>query len=124
MQRLIAELRSRLQYKLVLPFVLLTMLVTFVGGSAAYWMTTSSLQERFDNQHATITRLASDSLVNQEQSHLQFLREVTSAQSNPSTAAPSVADALNAGDSEGMALAYLTPFFWLDLAVPRSTSIG
>jgi signal transduction histidine kinase/HAMP domain-containing protein len=108
--RLLRELRSRLQYKIIVPFLLLTLLVALAGSAVALTIVTSSLQARFDNQLAQVARGASDSVVRQEQANLQFLREVTFAPANPETGAQAVAAAVAARDLVGLSAA-LDPYF-------------
>lgn len=104
------ELRSQLKYKIIGPFLLLTICVAVSGSAVVFWLVAGSLQERFDNQLAVVTRAANDALLSQEQANLQFLREVSFAQANESTGAPGVADALDANNSQGLQAA-LDPFF-------------
>jgi len=110
MRRLIGELNGQLRYKIIGPFLILTILVAVVGSAVVFNLVASSLQERFDNQLAAVTRSANDALISQEQANLQFLREVAFAQANPSTGAPSLADALATNNADGVADA-LDPFF-------------
>lgn len=110
MAQLLEELRSRLQYKIILPFLLLTLCVALAGSAIVFSLVAGSLQERFNNQLATVTRAASDSLVSQESANLQFLREIAFAGRNESTGAPSVAEALAANDSSGLRDA-LMPYY-------------
>ena len=110
MRRLISELNGQLRYKIIGPFLLLTIVVAVVGSAVVFNLVAGSLQERFDNQLAVVTRSANDALINQEQANLQFLREVAFAQANPSTGAPSLAAALEGGDAAGVQAA-LDPFF-------------
>ncbi|NTV65760.1 MAG: PAS domain-containing sensor histidine kinase, partial [Oscillochloris sp.] len=110
MQWALRELRSQLRYQIIGPFLLLTIIVAVAGSLAVFSQVTGSLQDRFDNQLASVTRTANDELVNQEQTNLQFLREVAFAQRNDSTGAPGVADALASHNIEGLKQA-LDPFF-------------
>lgn len=110
MRRLLGELNAQLKYKIIGPFLILTIVVAVVGSAVVFNLVARSLQERFDNQLAVVTRSANDALINQEQANLQFLREAAFAQANPSTGAPSLADALSDGDKAGAAAA-LDPFF-------------
>jgi signal transduction histidine kinase/HAMP domain-containing protein len=104
------ELRSRLQYKIILPFLLLTLLVALAGAAVALTLVTDSLQNRFDNQLAQVARGASDSVVRQEEANLQFLRAVVFAPANPDSGAPAVADALGSADPDALQQA-LDPYF-------------
>lgn len=108
--RLIQELRSHLHYKIILPFLLLTLLVALVGAAVSFLLITGSAQERLNNQLAQVARATGDALVNQENANLLFLREVAFAGRNVQTGAPAVADALDAGDAAGLAQA-LDPYF-------------
>src|SRR5262245_28307207 len=100
--RLVQALRSHLQYKIILPFLLLTLLVALAGSAASFLLITGSAQERLNNQLAQVARATSDALVNQERANLVFLREVAFAGPNERTGAPAVADALAATDRSGL----------------------
>src|SRR5207244_7126692 len=108
--RLIRELRSHLQYKIILPFLLLTLLVALAGSAVSFLLFTGSAQERLNNQLAQAARATSDALVNQERANLVFLREVAFAGPTNQTGAPAVADALAAQDIAGLTQA-LDPYF-------------
>lgn len=110
MRLLFQELYSRLQYKIIIPFLLLAFCVAVALATIAFSLVAGSWQERFDNQLAGVTRIASDALLNQERANLQFLHEVAFAAANPWTDAPAVAEALAAGDRVGLAAA-LDPYF-------------
>jgi signal transduction histidine kinase/HAMP domain-containing protein len=110
MQGALRELRSQLRYQIIGPFLLLTVIVAVVGSLAVFSQVAGSLQNRFDNQLASVTRTANDTLLHQEDGNLQFLREVAFAQRNEKTHAPSVADALARQDVTGLKQA-LDPFF-------------
>lgn len=108
--RLIREFRSHLQYKIILPFLLLTLVVALVGSAVAFLFITGNAQERLNNQLVQVARDISDQLVQQESDNLLFLREIVFAQANPQAAAPAVADALASGDRAGLERA-LDPYF-------------
>jgi signal transduction histidine kinase len=108
--RFIQELRSHLQYKIILPFLLLTLLVALAGSATSFLLITGSAQDRLNNQLAQTARSTSDALVNQERANLVFLREVAFAGPNQRTGAPALADALAAGNLEGLSKA-LDPYF-------------
>jgi len=110
MYRLWKELNSQLRYQIIFPFLLLTLIVAVAGGLVVFYLVGQSLQERFDNQLASVTRSANDALTSQEQANLQFLREVAFALPNETTRAPAVAYALARRDADGLARA-LDPFF-------------
>jgi signal transduction histidine kinase len=107
--RFVHELRSHLQYKIILPFLLLTLLVALAGSAVSFLLITGTAQERLNNQLAQAARATSDALVNQERANLVFLREVAFAGPNNQTGAPAVADALADKNSAGLAQA-LDPY--------------
>jgi signal transduction histidine kinase len=108
--RLIHELRSHLQYKIILPFLVLTLLVALAGSAVSFLLIAGNAQERLNNQLAQVARDTSDKLVQQESDNLLFLREVIFAQANPQANAPAVADALDSRDAAGLQRA-LDPYF-------------
>ncbi|NNJ10416.1 HAMP domain-containing protein [Chloroflexales bacterium ZM16-3] len=110
MQGVIRELRSQLRYQIIGPFLLLTVIVAAAGALAVFYQVAGSLQERFNNQLASVTRTANDTLLSQEQDNLSFLREVAFAQRNDSISAPGVAEALANDDIDGLKKA-LDPYF-------------
>jgi signal transduction histidine kinase/HAMP domain-containing protein len=110
MNRLWRGLNSQLQYQIVAPFLLLTVVVMVAGALVVFYMLGQSLEERFASQLASVTRSANDALNNQEQANLQFLREIAFALPNPALDTPGVPEALASGDSDGLARS-LTPFF-------------
>ncbi|NTW01839.1 MAG: HAMP domain-containing protein [Oscillochloris sp.] len=110
MQGVMRELQSQLRYQIIGPFLILTVIVAVVGALAVFYLVAGSLQERFSNQLASVTRTANDVMLSQEQANLQFLREVAFAQRNESTGAPAVADALASNNIVGLKNA-LDPFF-------------
>lgn len=102
--------RSRILYKIILPFLLLTLLVAIAGSTVAFLFIVGNAQERLNNQLAQVGRTASDSIVQQENTNLVFLRELTFAPANPEHNTPAVADAVEAGNIDGLAQA-LDPYF-------------
>ncbi len=102
-------LRSRIQYKIIVPFLLLTLLVALAGSTAAFLFVTGNAQERLNNQLAQTARVVADAIVRQENSNLTFLRELAFAGPNAETGAPAVADALADGDTVGLSRA-VEPF--------------
>jgi signal transduction histidine kinase len=102
-------LRSRIQYKIILPFLLLTLLVALTGSAFALVFITGNAQERLNNQLAQVARDAGDTIVQLERANLAFLRELAFAPANPVTNAPAIATALAANDESGLAQA-LDPY--------------
>ena len=106
---IVRPLRSRVQYKIIIPFLLLTLLVALAGSTTAFLFVTGNAQERLNNQLAQTARVVADAIVRQESSNLTFLRELVFAGPNADTGAPAVADALAAGDVAGLGAA-VEPF--------------
>src|SRR5262250_3130332 len=96
--RLFDEFRSHLQYKIIIPFLLLTLLVALAGAGVPFLFITGTVQERLDNQLVQVSRATSDGVVSQEKANLAFLREIAFAGPNPHIGAPAVADGLASGD--------------------------
>ncbi|HEX5689384.1 MAG TPA: cache domain-containing protein, partial [Roseiflexaceae bacterium] len=108
--RIVRELRSHLQYKIILPFLLLTLLVALAGATVSFFLIATSAQERLNNQLAQVARASSDALLEQERANLVFLREIAFAGPNERTGAPAVASALAQQEVEGLSRA-LDPYF-------------
>jgi signal transduction histidine kinase len=115
MRELLKLINSQLRFKIIVPFVALTLLVAIAGSWVAFRLIADDYQVRFDNQLARVARAASDSLVDQEQANLTFLREVATAQENPLEGAPAVATAVESGDVDGL-FAALDPYFRVGLS--------
>ena len=110
--RLFRELRSHLQYKIILPFLLLTLVVALAGSGVAFFFITSNAQERLNNELVQSARDVNDRLVQQESENLVSLRVIVFAQANPQASAPAVSDALAADDRASLERA-LDPYFRL-----------
>ena len=115
--QLFDEFRSHLQYKIILPFLLLTLLVALAGAGVAFLFITSTVQERLDNQLVQVARATSDGVVSQEKANLSFLREMAFAGPNQQIGAPAIADALAVADQRGLEQA-LDPFFRISAQRP------
>lgn len=108
--RLVSDLRSHIQYKIIVPFLLLTLLVALAGSAVAFLLITGTAQDRLNNQLAEVARTASDTIVALESANLQFLREIAFAGPNPQNGAPAVAAAISDGDRAGLGQA-LDPYY-------------
>jgi len=115
--QLFDEFRSHLQYKIILPFLLLTLLVALAGAGVAFLFITSTVQERLDNQLVQVARATSDGVVSQEKANLAFLREMAFAGPNQQVGAPAIADGLAGVDQRGLEKA-LDPFFRISAQRP------
>jgi putative nucleotidyltransferase with HDIG domain len=81
-----------IRWKIIGPYIVLTVLVAGVGTYIASRLVTGSLQERFENQLAEAARVASDAVVRRERQHLEVVRGVAFTEG--------VSDALAAHDSQ------------------------
>ncbi|NJN68607.1 MAG: HAMP domain-containing protein [Chloroflexaceae bacterium] len=110
MQKVIQEVQTRLHYKIILPFILLTLFVALVGYAIAFYLIAGAEQERFNNNVVEAARVASLAVVDQERANLQFLIELVFAPRNELTGAPAVAQAIREDDTDGLRQA-LEPYF-------------
>ena len=65
-----------IRWKIVLPYVLLTALLALIGSYVFTELTTSSLEERFQNQLKEAGGVVSDKVVRKERDHLETVRAV------------------------------------------------
>ncbi len=68
---------QKIRWKIVLPYLVLTIVLAVAGSYLATRLVTGSLEERFDNQLAEAGRVVSDSVVRKEREHLEVVRAVT-----------------------------------------------
>jgi signal transduction histidine kinase/HAMP domain-containing protein len=86
---------SNIRSKIVLPYLVLTLIVAIIGIYVVTSLVASSLDERLTNQLLEAGRVVSDSLANHEIEHLESARAVALT--------VGLADALEAGDREQVA---------------------
>ncbi|MEJ2747321.1 MAG: ATP-binding protein [Anaerolineae bacterium] len=80
--------------KIILPYLLLTIVVAGIGAFIISNLVTSSLQERFHNQLLDAGRLVSESMVQYEEDRLQVLRAVAGTVGVPDALADADSDLL------------------------------
>jgi len=85
---------GRLQAKLILPYVLLTVLIALAGTFIVTRLVTSSVRERFVNQLFEASRVAGDGIVRRERTHLVDLRLLAFTEGVPEAMARRDADRL------------------------------
>ncbi|HLF82372.1 MAG TPA: cache domain-containing protein, partial [Anaerolineales bacterium] len=90
----LAGLFAGLRAKLILPYVLLTVLIAMAGVFVITRLVTSRFQERFFNQLLEASRVAADGVVRQERSHLEDLRLMAFTQGVPEAMAARDVEAL------------------------------
>jgi signal transduction histidine kinase len=65
-----------LQFRLIVPYFTLTVIIAMIGVFIITRLVTSSVKERFSNQLIEASRVAADAVVRQEKTHLEELRLV------------------------------------------------
>ena len=76
MRRLFAYFNSRIRFKIILPFALLTIMVAITGIYLSTRLIAGSLEERFTRQLLDAGVAAGKGLVQREELHLQALRSI------------------------------------------------
>ena len=100
MRRLLQLIQSHIRYKIIVPYLALTLLVTMVGATIVLVLVAASAQDVLTNNLANSARATSDALVRREQGHIDFLRQVALADASTANGTPAVADALASGNSD------------------------
>lgn len=72
-----------LRAKLIIPYLLLTLVLAMVGTFVVTLLVTSSFTERLNNQLLEASRVAADGIVRQERAHLEMLRAMAFTQGVP-----------------------------------------
>lgn len=105
MRQLLRPIRSKIQYTVILPYLLLMTLVMLVGSGIAVLLVANSWQERFNNQLGQVARNFTESFALREINNIEYLRQIIFTAPNAETGAPSVPQAMRAGDTDGLAQA-------------------
>ena len=100
MRRLLQLIQSHIRYKIIVPYLALTLLVTMVGATIVLVLVAASAQDVLTNNLANSARATSDALVRREQGHIDFLRQVALSDASVANGTPAVADALAGGNSD------------------------
>ncbi len=98
MRRLLAALRSHIRYKIVLPYLALTLVVMMAGSAIGVGLVAASWEERLTNQLASVARNTSEALVRRERNYIDFLRQVAFAIPDPESGTPGAANAFSSAD--------------------------
>jgi putative nucleotidyltransferase with HDIG domain len=85
---------SHVRWKIVAPYIVLTLLVAAAGTFIATQFVTGPLEDRFSNQLAEAARVASDSIVRKEREHLGIVRAISFTVGVPESTADGDAAAL------------------------------
>lgn len=110
MRRVIRALQSQIQYKIIVPYLALTLMVMMAGAAIAVGLVAASWEERLQNQLAQVGRNTTDALVRRERNHLDFLRLLAFAPANPDTGVPAMA-AVFARRDPALARRALEPYY-------------
>lgn len=108
MHWLVSAIRSQIRYKIIFPYLALTLVVMMAGAAIAVGLVAASWEERLQNQLAQVARNTTDALVRRERNHLEFLRQVVFAPAHNDI--PAVADAFASGDDDQVIRA-LDPYY-------------
>ena len=76
MLKLYRFLDSRLQFKIIMPFAVLTIALAIIGTYLSTRLVSGSLDERFERQLSDATSVVADELAQREQFHLQEIRAI------------------------------------------------
>ncbi|MGQ9829797.1 MAG: ATP-binding protein [Roseiflexus sp.] len=98
MRGLVSVFRSQIRYKIIFPYLALTLVVMMAGAAIAVGLVAASWEERLQNQLAQVARNTTDALVRRERNNLEFLRQIVFAPANNDI--PAVADAFASGDDD------------------------
>src|SRR4051812_1006540 len=100
MRRLLQVIQSHIRYKIIMPYLALTLFVTLIGATIVLVLVAASAQDVLTNNLASHARGTSDALVRREQGHIDFLRQVTSPGASVKNGPPAVAAAIAGGNTE------------------------
>ncbi len=98
--RLLQLIRSHIRYKIIMPYLALTIFVMLAGAAIVLFLVAANAQDVLTNQLANNARIVSATLVEREQNHINFLRQAAFAGGSAENATPSVAAALASGSTD------------------------
>lgn len=102
MRQLINTLKSRIQYLIILPYLLLMILVMLTGSGVAITLVADSWQERFNNQLGQVARNFAETFAQHELGNISYLAQIIFTVANEQTGAPSIATAMRERDQKGL----------------------
>ncbi|KPV52193.1 hypothetical protein SE17_16950, partial [Kouleothrix aurantiaca] len=100
MRRLLQFIQSHIRYKIIMPFLALTIFVMLAGAAIVLFLVAANAQDVLTNQLANNARIVSAALVEREQNHVNFLRQAAFAGGSVEAGTPSVADSLSGGNTD------------------------
>lgn len=110
MRRLLRAIQAQIRYKIILPYLALTLAVMMAGAAISLGLAAASWEDKLKQSLTEMARDTSETLVQRERDHLTFLFQVAFAQENPAASAPPVAVAL-ANDDPTQVYRALLPFY-------------
>jgi signal transduction histidine kinase len=99
MRPLLQLFQSHIRYKIIMPYLALTILVTLAGAGIVLVLVAANAQDVLTNNLASAARSTSDALVRREQGHIDFLRQVALSGASVEYGTPAVATAIASGDT-------------------------
>ena len=91
----LGRLTASIGAKIILPYLVLTLVVAGIGAYVVTNLVTSSMRERFNNQLLDAGRVVSESIVRDEEKRLEVLRAVAGTEGVPEGLAAGDQDILN-----------------------------
>ncbi len=110
MRRLLRAIQSQIRYKIILPYLALTLAVTMAGAAISLGLAAASWEDKLKTTLTQMGRDTTEALAQRERDNLAFLLQVAYAQENPAAKAPSVPEAL-ASDDPAVVDRALLPFY-------------
>ncbi|MFN3372309.1 MAG: hypothetical protein ACK44M_01935 [Chloroflexus sp.] len=105
MRQVVRILRSRIQYTIIVPYLLLMVIVMLVGSGIAMTLVAGSWQERFNNQLGQVARNFAETFALREISNIAYIGQIVFTAANANTGAPAVVESIARRDEDGLALA-------------------
>ena len=100
MRRLLQLIQSHIRYKIIMPYLALTIFVTMAGAAIVLFLVAANEQDVLTNRLANNARAISDALVRREQSHIDFLRIVALSGASVENDTPAVSTAFAMADTQ------------------------
>ncbi|HNP84482.1 MAG TPA: ATP-binding protein [Kouleothrix sp.] len=100
MRRLLQFIQSHIRYKIIMPYLALTIFVMLAGAAIVLFLVAANAQDVLTNQLANNARIVSAALVEREQNHINFLRQAAFAGASLENNTPSVAAAIASGNTD------------------------
>src|SRR5581483_8765522 len=100
MRRLVQLIQSHIRYKIIMPYLALTIFVTMAGAAIVLFLVAANAQDVLTNRLANNARAISDALVRREQAHVDYLRVVALSGASVENNTPAVAAAMAGGNTD------------------------